>query len=80
MKEIEFFFKIKLKALNLNFLSDVSRILFKNYWEFFRGYKIFFQVLEENKIEKNILKVKKKINKNNIKEINEFCNITKEFF
>ena len=80
MKEIEFF-KNQIKSLNLNFLSDVSRnFIPETTGNFLEDIKFFSSFWKKVKIEKNILKVEKKINKNNIKEINEFCNITKKFF
>ena len=80
MTEVEYF-KNEIKNFNLNFLSRETRqFVPKIKGNFVDDSKYFSSFWKRVKLEKNTLKEKKVIDKDNINEINEFCNLTKKLF
>ena len=76
-----FFFNKEIKKLNLDFLSTKLRGFIPEIkGDFYKEKKIFSTFWLELIREKRLLIDKKAISKNNINDINEFCNITKKIF
>ncbi len=75
------YFKREIKNFNLNFLSEeVKSFVPKISGNFSEDKDFFSRFWHKFNKEKNLVKEKKKIDKKNINDINEFCNITKKFF
>ncbi len=75
------FFNKEIKKLNLSFLSaNLRAFIPKIDGNFLEEKIIFSKFWHDLNNEKKILKNKKLLNKNNINDINEFCNVTKKIF
>ena len=71
----------RMKKYNIEFLSERTKNFIPEIsGNFCKDKKYFSKFWENVKLEKKFLKKQKKISRKNIKDINEFCNISKKIF